>query len=171
MSIPRRRHVFRLQRTLYTVQGTATRHGVEDAAHHSDLLLVHNVVIAGLVIFKAVVSPRVADKPTLLSFLQSSPSGPLGGLSALELGELVQNTIGELSFRGIVAPVVQRLELAAVPLELPAEQVVVCWLSGEAFSVLCQYHRDATSSHEIPHSVQPWSREARSTLAGIGYLL
>src|SRR5215217_7975286 len=119
MPVPRSRHVFRLQQTLYAVQGTATRHGVEDAAHHSNLLLVHNVVIAGLVVLEAVVSPRVAEKPTLPSFLQSSPSGPLGGLSSLELGELVEDAICEFPFWALVTAVVESPHLAAVLLKLP----------------------------------------------------
>src|SRR5215217_6907484 len=169
MSIPRRRHVFRLQRTLYTVQGTATRHGVEDVAHHSNLLLVHNVVIAGLVVFKAVVSPRVAEKPTLPSFLQSSPSGPLGGLSSLELGELVEDAVCEFPFWAFVTAVVESVDLAAILLEFPLEKIVIGRLAGEAISVLSQHHRDIATCYQVAYPVHARPLQGRPALAGIRY--
>src|SRR5215204_382719 len=167
MPVPRSRHVFRLQQTLYAVQGTATRHGMEDAAHHSNLLLVHNIVIAGLVVLEAVVSPRVADKLTLPSFLQSSPSGPLGGLSTLELGELVEDAVCEFPFWAFVTTVVESVNLAAILLEFPLEKIVIGRFAGEAISVLSQHHRDTATCYQIAYPVHARPLQGRPALAGV----
>src|SRR5215208_7403238 len=56
-------------------------------------------------------------------------------------------------------------------LELPPQEVVIRWLTGEPIAVLCKHHRDAPGGHEIPHTVHTWPLKAGAALSGVYYLL
>ena len=109
----------------------------------------------------------VGDDLALAGLAAASAPGPLGYLGPLVLGDLVEDAVGELALRRIVAPVVEGADLRPVLLELAPEEVVIGGLAGEAVPVLCQHHRDAPSGHEVPHAVHAGPLEARAALAGV----
>ena len=73
---------------------------------------------------------------------------------------------------GVSSPlIVEGADLRPVLLELPAEEVVVGGLAGEAVAVLCQHHMDTSGGHKIPHAVHAWPLKAGAALSGVCYLL
>src|SRR5215213_2066558 len=55
--------------------------------------------------------------------------------------------------RRVLSTIVEGPDPGAVLLELPAKQVMVCGLPGEAVPVLRQHHGDAAGGHEVPYTV------------------
>src|SRR5688572_8476431 len=43
--------------------------------------------------------------------------------------------------------------------------------AGEPIAVLCEYHMDASSSHEVPHQIHAWPLQAGTALSRVYYLL
>jgi hypothetical protein len=95
----------------------------------------------------------------------------LGYLRTLELSELVEDAVGELSLGSVVASVVESADLRAVLLELPPQEIVVGGLSSEAVPVLGEHHRNAAVVHQVPHPIHPRTLEARPALARVLNLL
>jgi hypothetical protein len=56
-------------------------------------------------------------------------------------------------------------------LELPAEEVMVGRLAGDAVPVLRKHHGNAASSYEVPHVVHTWPLKGSAALSGVYYLL
>jgi hypothetical protein len=82
----------------------------------------------------------------LLGLSRLSPAGPFGELHTPQRGELVEDAVGELALRGVVAQIVQRSKFAAVFLEFLAQRVEVGGLAGEAVAVLDQHYRHAPAA-------------------------
>src|SRR5215213_4666902 len=108
----------------------------EDAPHDCHLGLVHRVAIPGGIHLEAVVGGVATDHLAGAGLLKLAPPCPLGNLGPLEVRQLIENTICELSLRGVVATVVEGAYLAAMLLELPLQEVVIGWLTREAVPVL-----------------------------------
>jgi hypothetical protein len=111
------------------------------------------------------------DDLSLGSHTALTTPGSLSYLGTLELRELVEDAISELTFGTFVSPVIESAYLAPVLLKLLAEQVVVGGLPGEPVPILCQHHRDASGGHKVPNPVHPWPLKARPALARVGDLL
>jgi len=103
--------------------------------------------------------------------MHHATTGPFRDLRPLVLGELVDYAVRKLSLRAIVSPIVQGADLPSVLFELTPEEVMVGGPAGDAVSVLCQDHRNATSGHEVPHAVHTWPLKACAALTGVYYLL
>src|ERR687890_97421 len=106
-----------------------------------------------------------------MAFVPCPSAAPLSELCPLVLRELVQHAIRQLALRGVVATVVESAYLAAILLELLAQQVVVGGLAGDTVSILGQHHGDSASSHEVPHTIHAWPLKACAALPGVYYLL
>ena len=116
-------------------------------------LSVYHVVVARGVELEAIVGTVDRDYLALASPPELTPPSALRYLRPLIFGELVEDAIRKLSLWGVVTPIVEGTNLGAVLLELPAKNVVIRGLTGEAVAVLCQHHRDAASGHEVAYAV------------------
>jgi hypothetical protein len=82
---------------------------LEDPSHDGHPLRIHQVVVASVVVHKAVGAARARYDLPLARPPKLSPARALCSLSPLVAAELVEDAIGELALRGVVAPVVQDL--------------------------------------------------------------
>src|SRR5829696_4860742 len=139
----------------------------EYAPDHEHGLFIHEVAIPSGVVLETVVGTIAGQDLSLFHLLQFSASCPLGGLGPFVLGELVEDAIGKLAFRTIVAPIIQGTDLGAVLVELPPEQVVIGWLPSEAVPVLGKHHRDTACGHQVPYAVHARPLQARTSLARV----
>src|SRR5918995_5618197 len=55
-------------------------------------------------------------------------------------------------------------------LELAPQEVGVCRLTAETVPILSEHHGDASSAHQVPHTVHAGPLQAGPTLSGICYL-
>jgi hypothetical protein len=137
------------------------------APDHGHGLLLDEVTVLGVVVPVPVVCAVVGKYLPVLDLPQLAPPRTFGGLRPLVLGELVEDAVGELALRALVASVVERPDLRTVLLELLAEEVVVGGLAREAVPILRQHHRNAASGHQVSHPVQAGTLEARPALTGV----
>src|SRR3954465_14221552 len=81
-------------------------HHAKDAPNHGYGPFIYLVSTPGNVVLEAVVGDRAGDHLPLPRLPELSPLRPLGRLGMLELRQHVEDVVHELSFRGIVSPVV-----------------------------------------------------------------
>ena len=144
---------------------------VEDALYHRHRLCVNDAIVSGIVVPKVVRRTGSCHELTLPGLLELAPPTTLTYLRSLVLAELVEDAVRKLTLRRVVSAVVHGTDLRPVFLELPAEEVVVGRLTGEAVPVLCQHHGDVARSHQVPHTVHAGPLKACSTLSRVYYLL
>jgi len=102
----------------------------------------------------------------------SFPGGAIPGyLRSLELGELVEDAVHQLTLGAVVSPVLKGAHLGPALLELPLEQVRVRRLPAEAVPVLSKHYGDAAGGHKLPHAVHSRPLEVGPALAGVRHLL
>jgi hypothetical protein len=75
--------------------------------HDQHLGLVDLVAVADLVVLEAVVGPTVHNQLAFTGLAEASASAPLHDLRPLVLGELIEDAVGKLSLRGVVAPILE----------------------------------------------------------------
>jgi hypothetical protein len=93
----------------------------EDLAHDPHLRLADHQGVPILGVGEAVGCLVSPDNLALAHLPVQSPPGPLGGLRTLELGELIQDAVRELTLRRIVSSVVESTDLGAVLLALSSK--------------------------------------------------
>lgn len=141
-------------------------HG-EHAADQGHLLGVHLVPCPGHIQAKPVLGVASGVDLALLCPALASPATTLAELGPLELGELVQDAIGEIGLGTIAGAIVEGAQLGAVVGELLAQQVEVGWLTGDAVPILRQHDRHAAVRNEIPHAIHARPLQARAALAWV----
>src|SRR5919112_467427 len=131
-----------LQLVCYTPQGLSLRADhVEDARHYLHLRLVNLVGILCGIKFEAISGGMRAYNLTFAHFTELTPARPLGCLCPLELGELVEDAVSQLSFSTLIAAIVESAHLRSVLITLLAQEVVVGGLAGKAVPILEQVPR------------------------------
>ena len=100
-------------------------HYAEDTPYDVHLLFVHHVVVPRGVVPEPIVRAGPRHEFPLACLLKLAPPRTLGYLGPLVLAELVEDAVGELSLRALVATVIEGAYPGAVLLELPPEQVVI----------------------------------------------
>jgi hypothetical protein len=144
-----------------------TAYHFEDPPDHGHVLRLHLVAITGLVVAEAVAWRVAADDLSLPGLPQLPPAAALRSLRALELGELVEDAVRELTLRGIVAAVVERTQLGAVFIELPSEEVSIRRFPAETVPVLSEHGRSAPGGYQVPHMIHARPLQAGTTIAGV----
>ena len=142
----------------------------EDPPDHGHVVPLHLVAVPRLVVAKTVAGRVAADDLALPSLAEFPPSATLGSLRPLELGELVEDAVGEFALGAVIPAVVESAYLAAILLELTPEEVVVCGLARDAVPILGKHHGNAPGGHEIPHTVHSRTLQGRATVSGVYYL-
>jgi hypothetical protein len=68
--------------------------GIEDPTYDAHLRLAYHQALSSPVVGEAVGWPGTPDQLALLNLLVETPPRPLGDLRPLELGELVEDSVG-----------------------------------------------------------------------------
>jgi hypothetical protein len=135
------------------------------------LRLIYFVAIPRVVVLESKIWRGSSKDLTLSDLPELTPSGSFRCLRTLKLRQLVEDTVGKLALRTVVAPIVEGSDLRTMLLELATEQVMLRWLAGEAVPILCQHHRDAATGHEVSYTVHTRPLKACAALAGVLHFL
>jgi len=111
------------------------------------VLLAHQQSVARLVAPESVGDLLRGNDLALAGLAELASPGPLCCLCPLELGELVEDAVCELSLWALVPTVVKGADLRPMLLELASEEVVIGGLASEAVPILCEHHRHTARSH------------------------
>src|SRR5229473_524941 len=121
--------------------------GVDPAGHFADAESLHRVHLI------------YALHYTTLGFKHGVRGGRLGGL-ALKLHQ-------QLIFRAGTLRRFNKQRLYSVAGELLDQQDLVRVLAAQAIRRVCEHHLDLSFGGEVPHTLQAWALERRSTIAFI----
>src|SRR5829696_1124560 len=166
----RRRHTIALERKRDSPERhTSFTDHAEDALDDAHAFVFHEVAVSSGVVSESARSPGAGRNDFALPGL-AQPATPcsLRRFRPLELGELVEDAVGELTLRALVSPIVAGTDLRAVLLELASEDVMVGWLPRESVPILCEHHEVPAGGYQVSYPVHARTIQARSALPGVG---